>query len=246
MHVRDPRAFDWLPVARRHLESCAVFAAEFDFAEADHQALGAALRLPEGETLETLLPRSAWKNLRRYSRQELQLTADAILHWHPMSISAALLEALMRDEAPHSLDETLWKNARMLGKTTTGVETFAEQLLILEKITLEQHLQNLTWLVKNFNRQRRRVKKMLEWYRRGEIRQLYQAAKRDAKGLRRVLIYDRNALMAQRFAEIARREPLFCAVGAAHLAGQKGMLRLLKRAGFRVEPVGFEVMAPGV
>jgi uncharacterized protein YbaP (TraB family) len=90
------------------------------------------------------------------------------------------------------------------------------------------------------------VKKMLEWYRRGEIRQLYQAAKRDAKGLRRVLIYDRNALMAQRFAEIARREPLFCAVGAAHLAGQKGMLRLLKRDGFRVEAVGFEVMAPGV
>jgi uncharacterized protein YbaP (TraB family) len=237
MHVRDVRAFAWMPLARQHLAACPVFATEFDFAEADHAALGQALQLPEGENLETLLPRSAWKNLTRYARQELGLTPDHLRQWHPMTANAALLEAVMRDEAPYSVDETLWIHARDLGKRTTGVESFGEQLEILGKISLEQHLRNLTWLVKNWGRQRRRVKKMLDWYRAGDIQQLYRATRRDAKGLRRVLIYDRNERMAQRLIDQARVEPVFCAVGAAHLAGQKGLLRLLKRAGFVVRPV---------
>ena len=43
--------------------------------------------------------------------------------------------------------------------------------------------------------------------------------------------------MTKRFAKIARSQTLFCAVGAGHLAGQKGMLRLLKKKGFNVRPV---------
>jgi Uncharacterized protein conserved in bacteria len=78
---------------------------------------------------------------------------------------------------------------------------------------------------------------MLARYAQGDIQGLYKSAKKDAKGMRKVLLYRRNRLMAKRFAEIASREPLFCAVGAGHLAGGKGMLRLLKNAGFSLRPV---------
>ena len=78
---------------------------------------------------------------------------------------------------------------------------------------------------------------MLLWYQQGDIQRLYKAAKKDAKGMRKVLLFDRNILMAERFSEIAREKTLFCAVGAGHLPGQKGMLRLLKKDGFTVEAV---------
>lgn len=238
MHVRDLRAFGWLETAKQHLAECEVFATEFDFSDADGEALAAALHLPEGVTLDALLKPRVWKNLDFYARKKLGVGAETMRHQHPMAVMTALSASSLMDESAHSLDETLWHHARHLGKTTTGVETFADQLETLRKIPFEQHLKSLTWLLKNYDRQKRRLKKMMNWYALGDIQQLYKAAKKDVKGMRRILLYDRNTLMAERFAEIAREHSLFCAVGAGHLAGGKGMLRLLKKAGFKVKPVG--------
>lgn len=240
MHVRDLRAFGWLETAKIHLAECEVFATEFDFSDADEAALAAALQLPNGATLDTLLKPGVWKNLDIYCRKKLGVPAETMRSQHPMAVSTALSTAFLADESAHSLDETLWHHARALGKTTTGVETFADQLETLRKIPFEQHLKSLTWLLKNYGRQKRRLKKMMRLYANGDIRQLYQTAKKDAKGMRRILLYDRNALMAKQFEEITQQHTLFCAVGAGHLAGGKGMLRLLKKAGFKVKPL--EVM----
>ena len=237
MHVRDLRAFKWLALAQAQIANCEVFATEFDFSELDPVALQDALRLPEGQSLDMLLKPGTWKNLDRYARKKLGMGADVFRFQHPMSVSTALTAAFLSDEAPQSLDETLWNHARFLGKTTTGVETFDEQLQTLDAITLEQHLKSLTWLLKNYNRQKRRLKKMMNWYVAGDLQPLYQSAKKDAKGMRKVMIYRRNKLMARRFEEISARQSLFCAVGAGHLAGEKGLLRLLKKKGFVVKPI---------
>lgn len=237
MHVRDLRAFDSLDLAKRCLEQCNVFATEFDFSDTDVHAVAELMQLPENTTLDQLLQPGTWKNLERYCQKKLSVSAENIRMMHPMSVSLAFTNALLIDEATYSLDETLWEHAKLIGKKTTGVETFEEQLETLRKIPFDQHLKSLTWLLKNYSRQKRRMKKMLHWYRAGDLRRLYKAAKKDAKGMRKELLYNRNKLMARRFSDIASTESLFCAVGAGHLAGQKGLLRLIKKQGFRVRTV---------
>jgi uncharacterized protein YbaP (TraB family) len=237
MHVRDIRAFGWLDQAKIHLAECEVFATEFDFAETDTDALSGALALPEGKDMQYWLSPQAWKNLDRYARKKFNSNAEAFRHQHPMSISTALSMAFLMEESAHSLDETLWQYARSLGKPTTGVETFVDQLETLRQIPFEQHLKGLTWLLKNYGRHKTRLHKMMRRYANGEIQALYQSAKKDAKGMRKILLYRRNQLMSRRFAEIAQTQSLFCAVGAGHLAGAKGMLRLLKKAGFKITPI---------
>lgn len=237
MHVRDLRAFGWLDLALPHLAECDVFATEFDFSETDAEALAIALELPEDKDLQQWLSPQAWKNLDRYAHKKFGSSAEAFRHQHPMTVSTALSMAFLLEESAHSLDETLWKYARSMGKSTTGVETFADQLDTLRQIPFEQHLKGLTWLLKNYNRHKIRLYKMMQRYADGEIQALYQAAKKDAKGMRKILLYRRNKLMSIRFAQIASSQSLFCAVGAGHLAGGKGMLRLLKKAGFKVASV---------
>lgn len=237
MHVRDLRAFEWLEPAINCLENCTVFATEFDFTDTDPAAVAAVLKLPPETTLDQMLKPGVWRNLEFYCRKKLQMPVEHIRFLHPMSVSMALTNDLVSSEAPLSLDETLWEQARLLGIRTTGVETFEEQLETLKRIPFELHLKSLTWLLKNHARQKRRLKKMFRWYRAGNIRELYRAAKKDAKGMRKLLLYERNKIMARRFAGMARQESLFCAVGAGHLYGQKGLLRLLKKAGFTVKPV---------
>lgn len=237
MHVQEARAFGRLDEVMQYINRCDVFATEFDFNDLDQQAMAEVLQLPAGATLDTLLGRGAWKNLDRYARKIIGLPVEALRNQHPMNVSAMLTASLMEESAPASLDETLWQHARAAGKETTGVETFEDQIEILRKIPFEAHLKNLVWLLKNYGRQKRRLRKMLDRYEAGDLKALYQSAKKESKGLRRILLYERNQLMAKSFKKIARERSLFCAVGAGHLAGEKGMLRLLKKAGFRVRPV---------
>ncbi len=237
MHVRDLRAFGWLDLAMQHLAECEVFATEFDFSETDAAALAQALELPDGKDLKQWLSPQAWKNLDRYASKKFASNAEAFRNQHPMTVSTALSMAFLLEESAHSLDETLWQHARSLGKPTTGVETFTDQLETLRRIPFEQHVKGLTWLLKNYGRHKTRLHKMMRRYADGEIQALYQSARKDAKGMRKILLYHRNELMAKRFVEIASEHSLFCAVGAGHLAGGKGMLRLLKKAGFGVKPV---------
>lgn len=50
------------------------------------------------------------------------------------------------------------------------------------------------------------------------------------------MLYDRNTIMADGIAEIAKKGKLFAGVGAAHLPGEKGVLQLLRDKGFTVTP----------
>jgi hypothetical protein len=235
MHVRDIRAFGWIKAASNRLEQCDTFASEFDFLEADPVAMAAALTLPENKSLANVLPRGAWKRLDYLAAKKLGSSAEALQYQHPMGVVGMFTATFMSDEMTYSLDETLWHLARKFGKKTTGVETFASQLDTLERIPFELHIQNLVGLLKHFRQQQKRTKKMMRQYMEGDLQGLYRAAKKDAKGMRKILLYRRNKHMTQRFMEIAADSTLFCAVGAGHLAGGKGMLRLLKKAGYNVQ-----------
>ena len=52
-----------------------------------------------------------------------------------------------------------------------------------------------------------------------------------------LLIDNRNADWAAKMPAIMAAKPTFFAVGAGHLAGPKGVLQLLKDAGYTVEAV---------
>lgn len=237
MHVRDQRAFGWLDLALIGLKRSEVFAAEFDLGEADEAALARVLQLPQGKTLDQLLPRQAWKNLLRRMGKTTPIPVSMLQGMHPMVVSMTLSTQMLGEEANFSLDETLWRRALEEGKKTTGVESFEDQLETLRSISINQHISNLTHTLKHLKQQKKRVKKMLKYYAAGDIKALYHTARRDTKGMRKILLYRRNRHMANRFAEIATGQSLFCAVGAGHLAGGKGMLRLLKKQGFKLHPI---------
>jgi uncharacterized protein YbaP (TraB family) len=55
--------------------------------------------------------------------------------------------------------------------------------------------------------------------------------------MRHVLLYDRFLKMVNSFEKIAAGQSLFAAVGAGHLAGGKGVLRILKKRGYTITPI---------
>jgi uncharacterized protein YbaP (TraB family) len=146
-------------------------------------------------------------------------------------------EQMLQNEMPEALDRHLWNYAQELGKTCMGVESLSEQIELLRKMPIEQQIQGLLSVGRNVSSQRRRVRSLTRAYEHGDIYRIYQMARRGSGKIRHSMIFNRNQHMADRLAEMMQSDTLFFAVGAGHLAGDKGVIRLLKKQGFQVRPV---------
>jgi uncharacterized protein YbaP (TraB family) len=63
-----------------------------------------------------------------------------------------------------------------------------------------------------------------------------------SKSLTKKLLDDRNVTMATRLDEYLKgKEPIFVVVGAAHIIGDKGIAKMLRDKGYKVDQITLEV-----
>ena len=235
MHVRDRRAFGALDAVYKAIEYCETFAAETDLNQFGATANFSAFQLPEGKTLDQLLPIKKYEKLRRIIRKAMQIDIEKLRYFQPIIIANLIDESLLMKDMPFSLDQHLWRYAEQHGKKTIGIETPAEQMQILLSIPLDYQLKALLSIGRQPAKHRQALLKAAEWYEQARIDQLYRSTKRSLHGLRRLMLYDRNQRMARRIAVMMEAQSTFAAIGAAHLWGEQGVLKLLKNDGFVVK-----------
>jgi uncharacterized protein YbaP (TraB family) len=55
-----------------------------------------------------------------------------------------------------------------------------------------------------------------------------------------ILLYNRNRNWVQKLKTIMSEKSVTIAVGAGHLAGEKGVIKLLRKEGYTVKPVKYK------
>jgi len=236
MHVRDQRAFEQLEKVQEKIAVCDVYAAEFDLGNADSRVVTQHMQLPEGQLLSDWLSPKNYAALSKLLEKRIGVDLDVFQKQKPFFVYNMLTESLFQDDMPFALDHYLYQWAATQEKQMTGVETFTEQMEIMEKISLKKQAKILAQTTKNFKKYRRQLKKMTSLYQEGNLNQLHKSALKNMGSLRKLLVYDRNEIMAKRIADMAEEQAVFVAVGAGHLSGKKGVLRLLKQSGLKVKP----------
>jgi uncharacterized protein len=237
MHVRDSRAFRQLELVYGKIGMCEGYAAEFHLEEGVGHDDAIAMQLPDGQLISGLFTPKKYK---RYRGVLLKSTGidlgnfDAVL---PFVVLNLATEQLLASDMPYPLDQHLWGFAKLAGKSLHGIETFQEQLAVLSKIPLETQVKMLGGLCANIGKFRQYLRKLAGHYESSEVQQLYKMVKRNTKDMRHLMIYHRNQVMAERIAALVRQQSVFVSIGAAHLSGGKGVLRLLKKEGLSVSPV---------
>lgn len=235
MHVRDQRAFEQLAKVQEKIAACDAYAAEFDLGHADSSVVNEQMKLPEGQLLSDWLSPKSYAVLAKLLKKRIGVDLDVFQKQKPFFVYNMLTESLFQDDMPFALDQYLYQWAAMQEKEMTGVETFMEQMEIMEKISLKKQAKILAQTTKNFKKYRRQLKKMTSLYQEGNLNQLHKSALKNMGSLRKLLVYDRNEIMAKRITDMVAEQSVFIAVGAGHLSGKKGILRLLKQAGCKVK-----------
>lgn len=236
MHVRDARAFQFEHLFYEKILKCEAFATEFNLDDIQNQT-DFTLSLPDGLQLHNVIEPKAFAKISRVVEQKMGLPLVHFNSLKPIIVTNMLTESVLSSDRLMSLDETLWRFASENGRILRGIETFEEQVEILNKMGLDEQIKGLKDLVSDFSKFRKQLLNMTRLYEQADIQKLYKVAKKTAKGNRRLLLYDRNHIMAQRIADMTKEMTLCAAIGAGHLAGKNGVLNLLKKNGFEVAPV---------
>ncbi|MCI5082473.1 MAG: TraB/GumN family protein [Saprospiraceae bacterium] len=237
MHVKDARAFHLQTLVQECISEVEQVAIEFDLDDTYVVQAMQYLYLPKGETLTHLLSHKKYQKVRKRILIHSDFDIEQFQQMRPIVLQNMITDSLLQKDKTLRLDEHIWAFAKQQGKELTGIESYAEQLQAIAKIPIDYQLKSLLSFAFHFRSHYRQMNKMAEAYLKSDIQQLYKSARKSSGILRKPLIFDRNKIMAERIAQMILEKPSFCAIGAAHLAGGKGVLRLLKHYGFHLKPI---------
>lgn len=237
MHVQDLRAFGKLELVKEKIIDSDVFAVEFDLEDQGMAHTFQSTLIPDGQLLTDLIPEKKYGKLRRTFLKSTGFDLSRAARTLPFLLVGMISSHMLRKEMPTSLDEYLWNFAKAEGKETTGIETLAAQMEVLAQIPLEVQVKMLLSMGRNISATRKQFLQLTELYAKGDLKLLHRSVKKQAGGLRKIMLYKRNEVMAERIFELAKRQSTFAGVGAGHLSGGKGVIRKLKQRGVKVKPV---------
>ena len=125
-------------------------------------------------------------------------------------------------------------------KPTGGLETLEFQLSIFDSIPVQAQAEMLVASIQAAGSDTADFQDMMDLYLHQDIEALYQVIGDDETGagdFEDILVKNRNAKWIGGIEQYMREGPVFFAVGAGHLGGPHGVIRLLKASGFTVLPV---------
>ncbi len=138
------------------------------------------------------------------------------------------------------LDLYIFQTGRKLGKLASGVENYYEaEKLVLEAYTdmaKEKKKKNVDLGEESMSDI---AEKIQNAYRRGDL-DLMDSLDRmidRSPAFREKFLYRRNELQAEAMDSIMRTTSLFVGVGAAHLPGERGVIEILRKKGYKLRPV---------
>ena len=215
-----------------------------------------AMMLPDGMTLDKILTADEMSRLNAYMKQLIgldmsnPLLAQQMAKLTPTALNTTLtalsfMKKTGNIDPKNGFDNYFQKQAHEQGKDIGGLETLAFQINVLFKgQSLERQKELLMCQIDNAEFMDEMADGIIRAFYSQDINAIKTAMdtklnnscdnspEEDA-----ALIDNRNADWITKMPALMAQKPTFFAVGAAHLPGEKGVLNLLRQAGYTVEGV---------
>lgn len=161
----------------------------------------------------------------------------------PMVLSTQYAVVLAQNCTPEEarfpgapLDLHLATEAQKQQKEVIGLETMAEQMAILfDSQSPEEQLEDLLSMVKDSVNAKENTKAIIRSYLNGDLDAMFAVSQEfeESMGDMDALLKDRNLKWMPQLEAELQKGALFVAVGALHLPGEYGLIKLLQDKGYR-------------
>lgn len=137
------------------------------------------------------------------------------------------------------LDLYIYQTGKKLGKKVAGVEQYEQSMKLMAE-AFRDAAKEKNKKEKSFDYDEEfSPTKLQEAYRAGNLDQLDSINKLNSQSdaFDEKFLYRRNEIQANSIDSILKRSSLFVGVGAAHLPGNRGVIELLRRKGYKLRPI---------
>ncbi len=199
--------------------------------------------MSEGQTLESLLSEEDYKLVdNHFSKIGLPLTM--LQRIKPMFLSVFASGDMdpsgLQSGSMKSYEMEFLEIANESNKPTGGLETIEFQMSVFDSIPYKAQANMLVESIKNSDAGSDEFAEMIKMYTTQRINQMITAIMdedQDISEFEDILLTKRNAKWISTMEESMATTPTFFAVGAAHLAGENGVIHLLRKVGYKLSPV---------
>ena len=194
-------------------------------------------------TLSDLLTKDEYKKVKEHFNAKGGLMPFAMLENFKPLMTAAMLSEQQFATCDHmiSMEQLIMKEAKNADIPLKGLETMNYQLSIFDKIPYKLQAKQLYQMITRTDKHEKDELTILtDAYRKQQLEKLEELTTKDDMGIQNftdVLLYDRNKNWTEKMQSMMSKSAVVVAVGAGYLTGQKGVINLLRKAGYKVDPV---------
>ena len=202
------------------------------------------MKMRNDTTLSDLLSESDYKKVKAFFTSKSSMIPFSILEtYKPMLAASMIMQTSTDCDNAISMEQIIMQQAKQDRKEIKGMETMTYQLSIFDSIPYEvQAKQLLAFITENDTEDKasKEYEEMASAYRNQELNKLEMLINKEEFGVGNfadLLLYNRNRNWVVTMGKIFSANSAVIAVGAGHLPGEKGVINLLRKAGYKVDPM---------
>lgn len=198
------------------------------------------MNMKNGTKLEDLYTSEEYERIQKYFNDTLHTPMMMFQKAKPYFLVALLYPRMMSCHAPAGVEEELMKVAKEDNKEIKGLETIQFQASVFDSIPYEWQAKELLKNIDSFSVYKKEFDDMVDLYRSQDLDSMQHMLLKSEFGSDKyddLLLNNRNKNWASQLDTIMKKESVFVAVGAGHLTGDNGVISLLKKRGYKVEPL---------
>lgn len=199
------------------------------------------MMMKEGVTLSSLITEEDAILVNDFLKANLGTNIKFVDKFKPFMVSSMFIPKLL--ECPmKSIEMELVKISKEQKEEVFGLETIEDQILVFDKIPYKVQAEELIKTAKdNMVKDKAEFKKMLAMYNEEDIEGLLKIMNESENNIYTdydaILLNDRNSNWIPIIEKVSKEKPTFFAVGAGHLGGENGVIKLLRKKGYTVEAI---------
>ena len=239
---------DSIPGLMEAFEEVDYVIGEFDMVKmgemtpAQMQNMQKMMMMPADTTLLSLFSKEEKELLDAYLKETIGAQLEMFSAMKPMTIMVTVQNKILMDIIPDiasmtGMDKYMQTLAASKGKSVGGLETMEYQMNLLYGCSLEEQADALLEMAQNGN-SKELMTELTVAYKTQNLDALWSVFKDQMTRYEYdALVSERNKNWKKQIVELLPVQSSLFVVGSGHLPGEKGMIKLLKKAGYKVKPV---------
>lgn len=192
----------------------------------------------DGQKITDFLSENEYEKIRTFLKERTGMDMDRMQNIRPMVLMSLIYPNLLECETM-AFESELMQLAKAENISILGLESVNEQLAFFDQIPLKEQYRSFFSYTENLEKGKEEFRKLMSSYREEDIARLLELVSEspEYKDYKYILVDQRNEKWIETMSSMMQKGTMFFAVGAGHLAGEGGLIRLLKKEGYVLERV---------